>query len=207
MTIFLIILSIFLLILLFLLFVKLNFKFTLKYGFENDNTVKLRFFVIHPIFGFNIKLNTKDKKQKKPDEKEDNSKQNRPDENKSFIDKVKEIKNNFDVIKNTISDTEKHIKKTINIKEINLKINFGLSDAAITGISTGILWAAVYSVFGFLTRKFTVDKHDFKIDPIFNKTIFTIYSDGIIYARLVNIIGTLIATLKTYNKLKNSNKI
>lgn len=206
MTALLIFLSIFLLILLFLLFVKLNIKFTIKYGFENDNTVKLRFFVIHPFFGFNIKLN-KDGKKKDTKPEKSNENQNSQDEDRTFLQKAKEIKNSFDIIRNTISDSEKNIKKTVNIKEINLKINFGLSDAAITGISTGILWAALYSVFAFLTRKFTVNKHDFKIDPIFNKTIFTIAGDGIIYARLVNIIGTLTATLKTYNKLKNSNKI
>ena len=78
-----------------------------------------------------------------------------------------------------------------------------MSDAAITGITTGILWASVYSVFAVITKIVTVHKHNFKIDPIFNKSVFTIKCDGIIYARLVNIINAGFILLKNYNKAKN----
>ncbi|MBE7037443.1 MAG: DUF2953 domain-containing protein [Ruminococcaceae bacterium] len=200
MTIFLIILSIFLLILLFLLFVKLNFKFIIEYGFNNENFVKLRFYVIHPVLGINIKLNNKENEEKetKKEEIKDEEK-----EKTSFIEKAKDVKKNFDIIKDTFSNSKQSIKKTINIKKLDLNIDFGLSDAALTGISTGVLWASVYSVFSVLTKIVTVHKHNFKIDPIFNKTVFTVKCDGIIYARLVNIISAGFMLLKNYNKAKN----
>lgn len=197
MTIFLIILSIFLLLLLFFLFVKLNFKFVIEYGFNNQNFVKLRFYVIHPVLGINIKLNNKEEISKNEPQKEGET------EKTSFIQKLKDIKKNFDIIKDTLSNSKKSIKKTINIKKLDLNIDFGMSDAAITGITTGILWASVYSVFAVITKIVTVHKHNFKIDPIFNKSVFTIKCDGIIYARLVNIINAGFMLLKNYNKAKN----
>lgn len=200
MTIFFIILSIFLLILLFFLFVKLNFKFCAQYGFDEKKYVKLRFYVIHPFFGINIKFDKKEKQINKSNENQ--QKEIKQEDNQSFLDKAKDLKKNFDILKNTFSNSKPSIKKTINIKEINLKMDFGLSDAAITGISTGILWATLYSAFAIVTQLFTVDKHDFKINPIFNKNIFTLECNGIIYARLVNIIRTVITILKNYNDAK-----
>lgn len=201
MTIFLIILSIFLLILLFLLFVKLNFKFIIEYGFNNENFVKLRFYVIHPVLGINIKLNNKEEKKEEITKNEPQKEEEI--EKTSFIKKAKDVKKNFDIIKDTFSNSKQSIKKTINIKKLDLNIDFGLSDAALTGISTGVLWASVYSVFSVLTKIVTVHKHNFKIDPIFNKTVFTVKCDGIIYARLVNIISAGFMLLKNYNKAKN----
>lgn len=183
------------LIILFLLFVKLNFYFEGYYNNNESKNFTLRFYVFTKKLGFNIKFKeTKKEKEKKEIEKKEGK--------DSFIDKAKRFKNNIGIFKNTFSASKGHIKKSVIVKNINLNIDFGLGDAAATGIATGVLWGVIYSAFSLVCHLFTVENHMFAVDPQFNKKITKINADGIIYTRLVNLIITAVVILTNYSKAK-----
>lgn len=183
------------LIMLFLLFVKLNFYFEGYYNNSESKNFILRFYVFTKKLGFNIKFKeTKKEKEKKEIEKKEGK--------DSFVDKAKRFKNNIGIFKNTFSASKGHIKKSVIVKNINLNIDFGLGDAAATGISTGVLWGVIYSAFSLICHLFTVENHMFAVDPQFNKKITKINADGIIYTRLVNLIITAVVILTNYSKAK-----
>lgn len=183
------------LIMLFLLFVKLNFYFEGYYNNSESKNFILRFYVFTKKLGFNIKFKeTKKEKEKKEIEKKEGK--------DSFVDKAKRFKNNIGIFKNTFSASKGHIKKSVIVKNINLNIDFGLGDAAATGIATGVLWGVIYSAFSLICHLFTVENHMFAVDPQFNKKITKINADGIIYTRLVNLIITAVVILTNYSKAK-----
>lgn len=183
------------LIMLFLLFVKLNFYFEGYYNNSESKNFILRFYVFTKKLGFNIKFKeTKKEKEKKEIEKKEGK--------DSFVDKAKRFKNNIGIFKNTFSASKGHIKKSVIVKNINLNIDFGLGDAAATGIATGVLWGVIYSAFSLVCHLFTVENHRFAVDPQFNKKITKINADGIIYTRLVNLIITAVVILTNYSKAK-----
>lgn len=183
------------LIMLFLLFVKLNFYFEGYYNNSESKNFILRFYVFTKKLGFNIKFKeTKKEKEKKEIEKKEGK--------DSFVDKSKRFKNNIGIFKNTFSASKGHIKKSVIVKNINLNIDFGLGDAAATGIATGVLWGVIYSAFSLVCHLFTVENHMFAVDPQFNKKITKINADGIIYTRLVNLIITAVVILTNYSKAK-----
>ena len=183
------------LIMLFLLFVKLNFYFEGYYNNSESKNFILRFYVFTKKLGFNIKFKeTKKEKEKKEIEKKEGK--------DSFVDKAKRFKNNIGIFKNTFSASKGHIKKSVIVKNINLNIDFGLGDAAATGIATGDLWGVIYSAFSLVCHLFTAENHMFAVDPQFNKKITKINADGIIYTRLVNLIITAVVILTNYSKAK-----
>lgn len=183
------------LIMLFLLFVKLNFYFEGYYNNSESKNFILRFYVFTKKLGFNIKFKeTKKEKEKKEIEKNEGK--------DSFVDKAKRFKNSIGIFKNTFSASKGHIKKSVIVKNINLNIDFGLGDAAATGIATGVLWGVIYSAFSLICHLFTVENHMFAVDPQFNKKITKINADGIIYTRLVNLIITAVVILTNYSKAK-----
>ena len=137
--------------------------------------------------------------QKKEKEKKEAGKAEGKD---SFIDKAKRVKNNINILKNTFSASKGHIKKSITVKYVNFSMDFGLGDAALTGISTGVLWGVIYSAFALVCKLFTVKEHKFSIDPIFNKNIMKINLGGVVYTRLVDILAAAIIIFRNYSKAK-----
>ncbi|MBC8595807.1 DUF2953 domain-containing protein [Qingrenia yutianensis] len=181
-------------LILFLLFIRLNFYFEGYFNNESKNFM-LRFYVFTKKLGFNIKF----KETKKEKEKKEAGKAEGKD---SFIDKAKRVKNNINILKNTFSASKGHIKKSITVKYVNFSMDFGLGDAALTGISTGVLWGVIYSAFALVCKLFTVKEHKFSIDPIFNKNIMKINLGGVVYTRLVDILAAAIIIFRNYSKAK-----
>ena len=177
------------------LFLRLNFYFSGHFNSADGKNFTLRFYVFHPKIGFDIKFKeTKKEKEKKEAEKIEGK--------DNFIDKAKRLKNNANILSNTFSASKGHIKNAITVKNINLDMKFGLGDAAATGISTGILWGTVYSVFALVCKLFTVNTHNFSIDPIFNKKTVQIRLDGVVYTRLADVLTAAFVIFKNYSKAK-----
>ena len=119
-----------------------------------------------------------------------------------FSDKAERLKNNIIIFKNTFSASKGNIKKMIVVKNINLNMDFGLGDAFATGISTGVLWGVLYSAFALICHLFTVEGHNFSIDPKFNKKIVKVSTNGVIYTRLADVIYTAFVVYKNYKEAK-----
>lgn len=182
-------------IVLLLLFLRLNFYFEGCFDNTESKDFTLRFYVFGKKLGFNIKFReTKKEKKKKEAEREEGK--------DSFIDKAKRFKNNIDIFKNMFSASKGHIKNAVTVKYINLNMDFGLGDAALTGISTGILWGIIYSAFAFVCKLFTVNTHKFSINPVFNKNIMKINIDGVVYTRLIDVLSAAVVISKNYSNAK-----
>lgn len=152
--------------------------------------------------------NKKSKKTKKKDK--NNKPKNKKDEtkysDKNFFEKAKNAYKLFNEIKCTYSLSKKKIKKKIVADKIILNLNFGLSDAAKTGIATGTLWACVYNILGFISKIITIGTPEINITPIFEKKYIEFESECIFTARGVNLISIIASLGINYIKVRKNNK-
>lgn len=175
------------------LFLFLPARIQIVLGGENKADIKLFFFC-----GI-LKIPLK------PKEKTDNEK-NKQDtteeqKDKKFFDGINNIFRIINIIRKTYSGSREYVSKRINA-DLTVNINFGLYDAALTGIATGAVWALLYELLGLISTVTLIKKHTFNVEPVFDKALFK--ADGVcIFSFLpVNIIGILIHILKNYKKVK-----
>ena len=87
------------------------------------------------------------------------------------------------------------------IEELVLKLRFGDSDAARTGIETGLIWAAIGGITAAANNFFTVEKPiEVDVMPEFNQKMLDLYINGIIRTRVAHIIIAAIMALRIYSK-------
>lgn len=79
------------------------------------------------------------------------------------------------------------IKKTY-IKKLVWFSRIGLKDAALTGISTGLLWTFKSLLLSLIISNKTIEDLDLDIVPEYNQSVLEIYFDCIIKVKLVYII-------------------
>ncbi len=84
----------------------------------------------------------------------------------------------------------------IEVKKLNLKIDFGTGDPADTGMLYGIIWAAIGNVYQIFNQYFVFDFPEVILKPDFENKLFKIEFEGIIKVRLVHIINALIKNRK-----------
>jgi len=68
----------------------------------------------------------------------------------------------------------KDLKKKITVDIFEIDINFGLGDAAKTGITTGVIYAAVYNMLALFDHNFILKKQYVNVVPNFNNCLFNI---------------------------------
>ena len=96
------------------------------------------------------------------------------------------------------------IRRRLVVETLNLDAEFGFSDAAQTGIATGILWGVLYNIYAQVDRCVMVQEHIFRITPVFNRQGYRVVFSGTLKVRLADLIGISIIVL--YNYLTVSQK-
>lgn len=134
----------------------------------------------------------KDKTEKKAPQKE------AEDFKKGTISLKEKIARFADVCKTTV----RLLRKYASVEEINLSINVGTGDAAITAVSTGALWAVVYSLLGTVGSVVYIKKHNVAINPCYQQSVFEAEGKCIFKSRLVHIISIVITIYMKVNHLK-----
>ncbi len=87
------------------------------------------------------------------------------------------------------------------MEKLTIKAEFASLDAGFTGMVTGVAYAEIYKLIGFLATIFTLEQPSITITPIFEeKSFFSIYSEGIIKTKAVHIIFTTIKFYREYRK-------
>lgn len=116
--------------------------------------------------------------------------------------KKAEIKiRNLIAIKNEISELIGFIAgKCIIIRKLDIRIDFGCGDAAVTGLSTGGLNALIYGLMAVIHHGTVLKKWDVNINPDFDTEKFELFFDGICTTRPVHIIRMGIKAFKLYRK-------
>ena len=115
------------------------------------------------------------------------------DRNVIFEKKYKKMKHIINLIRRILDDKNddliyifKYAKKTVSIEKLDVSLDYGFDDAALTGITGGIIWTVISGVCGLVGRfidikKFTniaVKPHytekiiDFKLELVFNVSVY-----------------------------------
>ena len=198
--VFLLILLFLVLTLILLIFMKSSviISMTKKKGERAKYKISLRF------FGGIIKKDFDGIKKRKKEK--DNTKENKDDSDKSFIEKAKESYITFKEIKKIYDSNKKRIRKSIYLKKIYASISFGLEDAAKTGIAIGGVWSAIFDVIAFLSNVVTVSKPQIEINPDYNGLLLEFDSEIMIEAKTFGLIVTALDFLIKYKKISKKRK-
>jgi hypothetical protein len=76
--------------------------------------------------------------------------------------------------------------------KLSFVINYGFDDAAVTGVSYGILQSSSSLIYTLISFIFKVKNYNFEVTPHFNTSMLNFRITGIISANLVQIIYMLI---------------
>lgn len=172
------------------LFLKISVNF--KFNNEIKEELKIRVYLYNKKIGFDIKKKQKKEKDKKL-EKNSNKK-----EKGTILERLYNLYTELQKMKYTYILSKEFLRKRLVLKNIEANVDFGLSDAAKTGIATGAVWTFIYNVFGFITRIFTVENHKFNVKPDYNNEKFFVSIDGILTFRIANIISIALYLLIKY---------
>lgn len=143
------------------------------------------------------------KKKRKPKQ------EHADDREKKLLDKINDTYDKVVYIKNVYNASTKSISKRFIIKNLEADICFGTSDAAVTGILTGAVWALLYEFLGLLTIISTVKKHRFNVDSVYDKFVFDANVDVTFNIRTISgfvILIKVLYNLKKYNKHNKKHK-
>ncbi len=95
----------------------------------------------------------------------------------------------------TFNRAHKYLKRKIECSNFTLNVNFGVGDAAITGVTTGLIWGILYNILSILSNIIEFKHTDIKINPDFNDAKIDIELKGIFAIRIVHIINVLFVIL------------
>lgn len=148
------------------------------------------------LFGIPVMI-LKPKGEKRKTEKKSPEK-----EAESFRKKTMSLRERIARFTDVCKTTVRLLHRYATVEKINLKINVGTGDAAITAISTGALWAAVYSLLGIVGSIVYIKKHEVEITPCYQQSIFETEGKCIFKSRPVHIIIIALTILRKINHLK-----
>lgn len=140
---------------------------------------------------------SKEENEKKSEDKKEEKKSVSSSDVKKFIHSWQKEKAKA---KKDIKKILKNIKRLANLKKAEFEMQFGFSDAAQTGIVSGILYGFVYGIFSALYRTFNINKKDMKINlkPEFNKPCFELYTAFEFKLRLIFALLAFFWIIKLY---------
>lgn len=101
----------------------------------------------------------------------------------------------------TFSSSRHFCQKRLVAEKISADISFAMFDAALTGITTGLVWSLLYQLLGTLSVVALIDEHKFNVEPVYEeKLFFNQEINCILKFRIVNIIGILLVVLYHFKK-------
>ena len=157
-------------------------------------------------FDFNLSKLFQTKQQDEIGEKQ--AEQQETDQKASVFERLKEkyifLKKFIAECGEKLSELIKYIlNKAINIKKLDIDIQFGFSQPHITGIATGVINGVVYNAIGIINDCSRLSDYSVMIQPDFYKEKFNAHIYSIIRVRPVNIIIAGIKMINLYMKAKN----
>ncbi len=130
---------------------------------------------------------------------------------RKFIEKAKYYYGIFCDFAKAYFKHRRKLRKSISLDRIYLNIDFGLGDAAKTGIYLGTLWAAMYNAAALVSRIVRISEPKFSVNPHYNESIAEFQSELIISARagrlLLALAGIAWSFWRFNRKRKKRNKI
>lgn len=169
-------------------------------GLKYENGV---FFIFKiAFFSFDIPFEKKlVGKNKKNTEKESSEKgENKPE--KALNSGITGI----DFLLDVFGSSRAYVRRHTALEDFELRITLGASDAALTAIGAGGLWALSYNLLGLIDKLLWVKEPHIDIKPSFNQTAFEASCKGIITTRTAHIIAVGIIFAYKYFKYKKQKR-
>lgn len=173
----------------------MNCHLKLFFSFEHTQTENEFDILIKYLF---IKKRINPKRSEDKEKKEEDEK---PDKGIKYYKKIYKL-----IKKDALKLISYLLKKAVVFEKINIKTNFGYSNAATTGIMTGVQNAFAYNIMAFFHNNFHVRNWDISVNPDFDNERFDMYFDCIVKMKTVHIISVGIKGLKILRRIKKHDK-
>lgn len=129
------------------------------------------------------------------------------DKDKEFEKKFKFFKYIFNSFNRILDDKKndlifiiKYVKKTVEFKSVDFSLDYGLGNAALTGLSGGIVWGLISNVSGFIGKFIDIKSFtNVAVKPHYTEKVLDYRLKIIIYVSIINL-------LKTYRHIKRFKK-
>ncbi len=161
------------------------------------------YIVFYARFNFCVKVNNKDikmywRKSVIYDSWDDFLYDDFDDETLLFEDKYKRMKHVINLLRRILDDKNddiiyilKYVKKTFSVKKLDISLDYGFDDAALTGITGGIIWSLISGLSGFVGRYIDFKKFtNIAVKPYYTEKILEFKLDLVFDVSLYNYIKT-----------------
>lgn len=121
------------------------------------------------------------------------------EEKQEFEEKYKKMKLVINFIRKVLDDKNddivyilKYAKKTVSVKRLDIALDYGFDDAALTGITGGVLWTLVSGVSGFIGKYIDIKKlTNIAIKPYYTEKILDFKLEFVFSVRILHLLKTL----------------
>ncbi len=174
----------------------LTLLFPLKVVFKYKGESILRVYA----YGFKV-YDSEKKRERKSKKQQQNVQQEeqKPKDESTFLEKLKK---NFDILKQIIKLIVEKAKKYAIIENIEVKYRFGLSDAAITGIYSGVVYGVVNGFAAYLRNYFKIENQKLDIVPDFDNNVQEFEAKIVLVIRVMFFIPVFNRLLKLIHEKK-----
>lgn len=144
----------------------------------------------------------KPKKSKKLKAKHNKKGDTDTDKQLTVIQKINNSYKKIVYLKRVYTDSSKTINRGIITENIQVDVYFGFSDAAVTGMVTGLVWSLLYEFLGLISIITTVENHKFNVDSVYDRFIFELGFSVTFKTKIASILKILFSVLYNLNKYK-----
>lgn len=121
------------------------------------------------------------------------------DKEQEFEEKYKKMKLVINFIRKVLDDKNddiiyilKYAKKTISIKRLDISLDYGFDDAALTGITGGIIWILISGIFSFAGRFIDVKRFtNIAVKPYYTEKILDFKLEFVFSVRILHLLKTI----------------
>lgn len=166
--------------------------------------IKIRIVVVNSqveVFIGKIKIKKGNKKAEKQTDKDDGEK---------FEKNYKSVKQLFNLIAGIFDDKNdnllyflKYVKKAFNIKRLDISLDYGFSEPAITGITGGAIWILITNVSAFIGKYINIKEFtNIAVKPCYKEKKFEFKMNFVFTVKLY----CLISAYRRFRRLKKTLK-
>lgn len=135
---------------------------------------------------------------KKPQEVAEQKESGNEDNGGKETDYITLLKENFEFLKEILKEIVEKTKKYAIIKNIEAKYKFGLGDAAMTGIYSGVVYAVVNGFAAFIRNYYTIKNQRLEVIPDFDNKVQEFNAKIEIVIRAAFFVPTLLRLIKIF---------
>lgn len=136
-----------------------------------------------------------------------NTEEKNIDKEDDFEKKYKGFKHTINFVRKILDDKNddllyiiRYVKKTFAVKSLDISLDYGFGDAAVTGVTGGIVWGLISNICGFVSRFIDINSFtNIAVKPHYTEKILDYKVNFVFYIRILNL-------LKTYKRIKRFKK-